>query len=165
MELNKEEHGQTHAEQKSQEEEVESLAEEPVESRWEYPRPGTYDLRQQLPQGGPRQRQALAGSDGTDYQKMIGRKKAEKIETQTEQQNWPQASPFGTVNCRASLKAEQRDARGAERVAALGAARVAGRDAGRVARRVRRWSEEEEGEKSYEKTTHEILRICDISHI
>ena len=105
MELNKEEHGQTHAEQKSQEEEVESLAEEPVESRWEYPRPGTYDLRQQLPQGGSRQRQALAGSDGTDYQKMIGRKKAEKIETQTEQQNWPQASPFGTVNCRASLKA------------------------------------------------------------
>ena len=52
MELNKEEHGQTHAEQKSQEEEVESLAEEPVESRWEYPRPGTYDLRQQLPQVG-----------------------------------------------------------------------------------------------------------------
>ena len=38
-----------------------------MESRWEYPRPGTYDSRQQLPQGGPRQRQALAGADGTDY--------------------------------------------------------------------------------------------------
>ena len=50
---------------------------------------------------------------------------------------------------------------GAERVAALGAARVAER----VARRVRRGSEEEEGEKSYGKTTHEILKTCDISHI
>ena len=77
----------------------------------------------------------------------------------------PQGSPFGTVNNRASLKAEQRDAQGAERVAALGAARVAERDAERVARRVRRGSEEEEGEKSYGKTTHEILRTCDISHI
>ena len=39
------------------------------------------------------------------------------------------------------------------------------RVAERVARRVRKGSEEEEGEKSYGKTTHEILRTCDISHI
>ena len=70
-ELNNGEHGKTHAEQKNQEEEEENLAEEPVESRWEYPRPGTYDFRQQLPQGGPRQRQALAGADGTDYQEEM----------------------------------------------------------------------------------------------
>ena len=70
-EWNHTEHGEAepHAEQKIQEEEEENLAEDPVESRWEYPRPGTYDSRQQLHQGGPLQRQALAGADGTDYQR------------------------------------------------------------------------------------------------
>ena len=77
----------------------------------------------------------------------------------------PQGSPFETANNRASLKAELGDAQGVERVAALGATRVAERDAERVARSGRRGSEEEEGEKSYGKTTHGTLKTCDISHI